>query len=215
MKAKSIFISQAALAAAVLAVFIFSLPAKADIDLSIESVSGTPGSSGTFDVLLTNTGGSSQNIAAFNFELSTTDVNITFNDVTTATTTAPYIFPSSGTGPDIVTPPAGGQTIEAGDYDATFNGTDVAPGATYGIGSVAYSIAGGAGIGEIASISFDLTPTSLSDDNFNNVDFNTASGTITVTTAVTVVPEPSSLLLLGGVLFIASAFLFIRRRSQA
>jgi hypothetical protein len=70
-----------------------------------------------FDVLLTNTGPSSQNIAAFNFELTTVDTNITFTDVTTSTTTAAYIFSDSLFGPDITTFTSA-QSVEAGDLDA-------------------------------------------------------------------------------------------------
>ncbi|MGB6944766.1 MAG: PEP-CTERM sorting domain-containing protein, partial [Bryobacteraceae bacterium] len=122
-----------------------------------------------------------------------------------------YIFPSSFFGPDILTPPAGGQTIEAGDLDATFNGTDVAAGATYGLGSVSYSIAPGATNNEIAAIDFSAYPdTSLSDSNFNNIDFTAESGTITVQTASTV-PEPATALPLAAALLIGAAFLRKRR----
>jgi hypothetical protein len=208
MKEKRITTALAALAIACLFV---STPAKADIVLSIEDVIGAPGSSGTFDVLLTNTGLSSQNIAAFNFELTTADTNISFTDVTTDTTTATYIFPDSFFGPDITTI-ASGQTVEAGDVDATFNGTDVAPGATYGLGSVSYSIAGGATNGEIAEIDFSPYPqTSLSDSDFNNVDFTAQSGTITVQTATSTVPEPGTAFPLAAAMLLA-AFL-IRRRT--
>lgn len=203
--------SKMALAIFAVAALLVSLPAKGDIILSLESVTGAPGSTGMFDVLLQNTGTVSQNIAAFNFVLTTSDPDITFTDVTTDTTTATYIFPSSFFGPDILTPPAGGQTIEAGDLDATFNGTDVAAGATYGLGSVSYSIAPGATNNEIAAIDFSAYPdTSLSDSNFNNIDFTAESGTITVQTASTV-PEPATALPLAAALLIGAAFLRKRR----
>jgi hypothetical protein len=204
-------ISKTALAVVAVAVLLLSVPAKADIVLSLESVTGAPGSTGTFDVLLTNTGSSSQNIAAFNFELTTPDTNISFTDVTTATTTATYIFPSSFFGPDITTI-ASGQTVEAGDVDATFNGTDVAAGATYGIGNVSYSIDPGAINGEIAEVDFAaFTDTSLADSQFNNVGFSSQSGTITVQTST--VPEPSTALPLAGAMLLG-AYL-IRRRWTA
>lgn len=203
--------SKMALAIFAVAALLVSLPAKGDIILSVESVTGAPGSTGMFDVLLQNTGTVSQNIAAFNFVLTTSNPDITFTDVTTDTTTATYIFPSSFFGPDILTPPAGGQTIEAGDLDATFNGTDVAAGATYGLGSVSYSIAPGATNNEIAAIDFSAYPdTSLSDSNFSNVDFTAESGTITVQTASTV-PEPATALPLAATLLIGAAFLRKRR----
>jgi PEP-CTERM motif len=204
MKATFSLISKTAPAVFAIAALLLSVPAKGDIVLSMESVTGAPGSSGAFDVLLTNTGTSSQNIAAFNFELTTADTNITFTDVTTDTTNAPYIFPDSFFGPDITTF-AIDQSVEAGDVDATFNGTDVAPGATYGLGSVAFSIAPGAVNGEVAEVDFSAYPaTSLSDNDGNNVDFTAESGTITVLTS-TAVPEPSTVLLLAaGLLGIAA-----------
>jgi hypothetical protein len=205
------FISKTVPAVLAIAVLLLSVPAKADIVLSLESVTGAPGSTGTFDVLLTNTGPSSQNIAAFNFELTTPDTNITFTDVTTSTTTATYIFPDSFFGPDITTI-AGGQTVEAGDVDATFNGTDVAAGATYGIGNVSYAINPGASNGEIAEVDFAaFTDTSLVDSLFNNVGFSSESGTITVQTSSTTVPEPSTALPLAGAM-LAAAWLIQRRR---
>jgi hypothetical protein len=204
-------ISKTALAVLAVAVLLLSVPAKADIVLSLESVTGAPGSTGTFDVLLTNTGSSSQNIAAFNFELTTPDTNISFTDVTTSTTTATYIFPSSFFGPDITTI-ASGQTVEAGDVDATFNGTDVAAGATYGIGNVSYSIDPGAINGEIAEVDFAaFTDTSLADSQFNNVGFSSQSGTITVQTST--VPEPSTALPLAAALLFGACLM--RRRRTA
>ncbi len=195
--------------ATAIAALLLSVPARADIVLSIEDVTGAPGSTGTFDVLLTNTGPSDQNIAAFNFELTTADTNITFTDVTTSTTTAPYIFPSSFFGPDITTF-AIGQSVEAGDLDSTFVGTDVASGATYGLGNVSYSIDPGAPNGDAATIDFAAYPqTSLTDSDENNVSFTPQSGTITVQTST--VPEPSAAIPLAGALLLAIS-LFRQRR---
>ena len=95
MKTTGGLISKTALSVLTGAALLLSVPAKGSSILSIESVNGAPGSTGTFDVLLTNTGISSQNIAAFNFELTTSDTNIVFTGVSTSTTTATYIFPSS------------------------------------------------------------------------------------------------------------------------
>jgi hypothetical protein len=206
-------ISKTALAVLAIAMLLLSVPAKADIVLSLESVTGAPGSTGTFDVLLTNTGPSSQNIAGFNFELTTADKNITFTDVTTATTTATYIFPSSLFGPDIAIS-AVAQSVEASDLDATGNGTDVASGATYGIGNVSFAIDPGATNGEIAEVDFAaFTDTSLSDSIQNNVDFTPQSGTITVQTSSTTVPEPSTALPLAGAMLLGAWLIQRRRRT--
>src|ERR1022692_1657023 len=186
MKTTCKLISTMAPAVLASAVLLLSVPARGDMILSIESVTGAPGSTGTFDVLLTNTGPSLQNIAAFNFELTTADTNITFNDVTTSTTTAPYIFPSSSYGPDIVTF-AIGQTVEAGDVtnDPTLYGTDVASGAAY-------------------------PQSSLSDNNFTNVPFTAESGTITVQTST--VPEPVTAIPLAGAVLLGASLIRQRRR---
>lgn len=211
MKTTCDFISKTAPAVLAIVVLLLSVPAKADIVLTLESVTGAPGSTGTFDVLLSNTGPAAQNIAGFNFELTTADTNVTFTDVTTATTTAPYIFPTSFFGPDITTF-ATGQSVEAGDLDGTFNGTDVASGATYGLGNVSFAIAQGAVNGETAEIDFSAdASTSLSDNNTNIVDFTAEPGTITVQTSTTV-PEPSTALPLAGAMLLG-AWLIRRRRA--
>jgi hypothetical protein len=189
MKATFSLISKTMPALFAIAVLLVSAPAKGDIILSFEPVTDAPGSTGTFDVLLTNSGPSSQNIAGFNFELTTANTDITFTDVTTATTTATYIFSDSLFGPDITTI-ASGQTAEAADVDATGNGTNVGAGATFGLGSVSFSISPGATNAETAQIDFSPFPaTSLSDMNSLNVGFTAESGTITVASAVAV-PEP-------------------------
>ena len=215
MKFISIFIGNTALAVLAGALLLSSVPAKGDgigIVLSVESVTGAPGSTGTFDVLLENTGTVSQNIAGFAFELSTTDTNITFTDVTTSTTTKPYILAGDSLfGPDILVSTTG-QVIDSGDVSASGNGTDVAPGATYGIGNVGFSIGPGASNGEIAVIDISTFPnTNLTASDLSNVDFTTESGTITVQTTSTV-PEPATALPLAAALLIA-AFLARKRRA--
>jgi hypothetical protein len=202
MKTTGGLIGKTALSVLTAAALLLSVPAKGSSILSIEPVTGAPGSTGIFDVLLTNTGISSQNIAAFNFELTTSDTHITFTGVSTSTTTATYIFPSSFFGPNITTF-AIVQSVEAGDVEGTFVGTNVAPGATYGLGNVSYSIAPGAVNGEIAEIGFAAIPsTSLADSGGNNVDFTTESGTIGVESST--VPEPSTTLPVVGALLVGA-----------
>lgn len=160
---------------------LFAAPGRADIVLSVESVTAAPGATGTFDVLLSNTGASSVNIGAFSFELSTANTDITFGDVTNSTTTAPYIFPD---GLGILTS-TGGQTVSANDIDG-LPSTDVAPGSTYGLGNVSFTVAPTAVDGETATVSFEPYPNTNLTDASNNVDFTATSGTITVT------PEPQT-----------------------
>lgn len=210
MHAKSILITLASVAAFATLV---SLPVKADIVLSTEPVAAAPGSTDDFDVLLTNTGLSTVNIAGFNFELTTSDTNITFTDVTTDTTVAPYIFPDSLFGPDITTI-ASGQTVEAGDVDGSMSGagTDVAPGQTYSLGNVDFTVAADAMNGEIATLDFTPYPgTSLSDASGDNIPFTATQGEIAIAT-VTPVPEPNSAILLAALALVA-ALLAGKRRS--
>jgi hypothetical protein len=186
-------------------------PARADISLSIRPVSAAPGATGTFDVLLANTGVSSVNIAGFSFELSTTNTDITFGDVTTSTVTAPYIFTNSDYGPNIwVT--TGAQIVTASDLDGTPGGDNFAPG-IYGLGLVSFTVSPGAVGGETATVNFDAYPaTSFADGsiNANNIPFSSTPGTITVTST----PEPGFAWPAGavGVALVAGAAL---RRKRA
>jgi len=191
MKVNNTVFTKTVLAISWAALLFWGLPARADVVLSIEPSAAAPGSSGSFDVLLTNTGATAVNIDGFNFQLSTPNPNVTFTDVTTATTVAPYIFPDSLFGPDITTI-ATGQTVEAGDVDASGNGTEVTAGATYSLGDVSYDIASAAMVGDTAIVSFEPYPsTSLADMNSNNVSFTAVPGTITVALGITPTPEPS------------------------
>lgn len=189
--------------------------ASASIVLSTEPVTATPGSSGSFDVLLTNEGPDAQNIAGFNFSITTGDANITFTDVTTATTTAPYIFSTSLFGPDIVTTTSG-QNVVAGDLDGSASGagTDVAAGQTFGLGLVSFTVDGAATPSEVATLTFDPYPaTSLSDSDANNVDFTTQDGSITIVSNVIATPEPGQFLPVA--LGLAALLAFRLRKRQA
>jgi hypothetical protein len=94
--------------------------------------------------------------------------------------------------------------------DATFLGTNIASGATYGLGNVSFSINSGALNGEIAQIDFVAFPsTSLADSGGNNVPFTAESGAITLESST--VPEPSTTVPLGGALLVGAWL--IRRRT--
>ena len=70
-----------------------AFPCHAGLVIQAPNLSVTPGSSGTFDVLLLNTnssGGDSFNVAADTIRLSLTGpLDVAFTDVTIGTTTAP------------------------------------------------------------------------------------------------------------------------------
>jgi len=190
-------------------------PARADISLSIQPVSAGVGASGSFDVLLTNTGVSPVNIAGTAFELSTTNTDITFTDVTINTVTEPYIFATSDFGPDILLGvTGGGQVVSAIDLDGSLGapGTSVAAGATYGIGLVSFNVALTAVDGETATLNFDAYPaTSFSDSGGGNIPFTPNSGTIDVTD----VPEPGFGWPAGAVGVALAAVAALRRKRAA
>jgi len=190
-------------------------PARADISLSIQPVSAGVGASGSFDVLLTNTGVSPVNIAGTAFELSTTNTDITFTDVTIGTVTEPYIFTTSEFGPDILLGvTGGGQVVSAADLDGSLGapGTSVAAGAMYGIGLVSFSVAPGAVGGETAVVNFDAYPaTSFSDSAGDNISFTPNSGTIDITET----PEPGFAWPVGAVGVALAAVAALRRKRAA
>jgi len=204
---------------AALAVFaLFVPPARADIVLSLQSpITASPNTTGdAFDVLLTNTGASAVNIAAFSFGITTSDTDITFTDANTSTSD-PYIFFGDSfvviNGFDLATtPPPLGQTLVASDLSNSGAGTNVGPGSTLGIGHVLFNVANGAALGPEA-VTFEAYPTtSLADSSGDNLTFTANAGTADVASAVTAVPEPATAGLLVCALM-GCATLVRRRRA--
>src|SRR5262249_52342784 len=79
-----------------------ALPCRAaGLVMEVPNLTGPPGSSGSFDVLLVNTnpaGGASYDVAADSIELAVLGpLGATFTGVSIDTTTAPYIYVTSGT----------------------------------------------------------------------------------------------------------------------
>jgi hypothetical protein len=191
-----------------------SLPAYADLIVSIQSVAANPGSSGnTFDVLLADNGSPGVSVAGFNFDIQTADPDITFTGVFTSTASALYIFAGNSLlGPEIddqLSP-----TLTAADFaisgSATLNSGDVV-----GLGQVTFAVSPTATPGPF-TVSFvtsgGTADNSFSDPNGNNVPIDSfTSGTITVAPgASNGTPEPSSfLLMLTGTAALAG---LLRRR---
>jgi hypothetical protein len=176
----------------------------AGLVLSVENVTTTAGSLGSFDVLITNTNptnGASYGVAADVLDVSLTGTTgVEFTGVTIATTTAPYIFPVSSTGP--------GNPLSFSQFPNTqFFASDsdlqttspyeqlIAPGQSYGLAHVTYQVMAGAApsMGTISILS-DLAgdETSLTDYEGNSVGFSTSDGSFVVASTV---PEPSALVL--------------------
>ena len=173
--------------------------ALADVILSLESVSAAPGSTGNqFDVLLTNTGPSSLNVAGFSFSLSAANLEIIFTGATTATA-ATYIFAGNSLfGPTIASIP-NTQTVEASDlFDLPLSGATIAANSTVGLGRIAFTISNGATAG-VFPVTFGAFPgTSLSDPNALDIPINgLMSGNITIAGNATV-PEPSAFLMVAS-----------------
>ena len=188
MKHKMSFLNFGFMAAALM---FCAIPAHATLIISVEPVSAAPGTSGTFDVLLTDSGSPGVSIQGFSFELQASSAAISFTGAFTSTATPTYIF--SGTslfGPEIddQTSP----TLIASDAasgPATLNSGDVV-----GLGQVSYTVSPAAAPGPV-TISFTggAAGNNLSDPLGASIPIDTfTSGTINITST----PEPSSLLMM-------------------
>jgi PEP-CTERM motif len=169
---------------------------RAGLVIEAPNLSLAPGSAGSFDILITSTGGSFS-VAGDDVELSLTGLSgVSFTGVSIATVT-PYIYGADsattegftftlstfpGTAFEVFDffYPAGAQTIDAGD--------------TFGLVNVQYSVAADATPGASGSLAFG-PDTMVSDANGNIVTASTPNGSITI--AGLSVPEPSSVLMLA------------------
>jgi hypothetical protein len=177
--------------------FLSVLPARANVILTIQSLTANSNTTGNFlDVILTNTGPSSVSIDGFFFGFQTADTNISFTDVTTNTALG-YIFAGNSLfGPDL-TGPISGQSVNTGDL-ASGAAATVGSGSTVGLGHVFFNVAAG-DVPGVHAVTFVPASTSLSDAAGAPVTINTlVDGAITVSSTV---PEPSFVMPLASVLF--------------
>jgi hypothetical protein len=190
------FRSMLTIAAFVAALSILATPARSSVVFGIQpGLSAGPGSTGNnFDVVLQNTGPADVNIDTFNFEVYTTDNDITFSQSSVNTTTVPYIF--SGNSFDVVfgltlNTMSPGQSMDGIDNTNT-PGTFIVLGAgkTLGLGSVSYDVLATAPIGSTATITFNLSNTSVSFLGAT-LDSTAQQG------SVDIVPEPGTLAIVG------------------
>ena len=178
----------------------------------------TPGSSGSFDVLLTNTnaaGGASFGVSLDSLDLALSgSPGIAFTNVT-IDTVAPYIYTVSATtlpGSDPlnfgIAFPNTGFTVADSDGASPFFQT-VNPGDTFGLANVSYSVSptfSGADSITIASLNVG---TSLSDINGNAIPFTATNGSFSLST----IPEPSSMFLAATAVLIGIGAVVRRRRA--
>jgi hypothetical protein len=193
------------------AALFLAVPARANIIISVGDVFAIAGSTGNgIDVTLTNTGPSAINVGGFNFQISTSDTDITFQS-TTISTLAPYVFLGDslfGSPINTCTSPCG-QSIDGSDLAASA-GDLVAAGATVGLGHVLFDVAGGATPGPFVVTLAGFPGTSLAGaaPAGANIPIDTfTDGQITITA----VPEPASALLLISAL---GALVAVKRRRR-
>lgn len=214
------------LAISMLAVGLGTTSAYADTMYSISPalISAAPGDVGdAFDVLLTDTGQTALSIAAFSFEVSVNDTDITLTGAdysTAASVGVPYIFAGDSFFQDFGSPlnfcnldGCSNQILDASDVTDDVAGIAVAPGGTANLGEVFFNVAPGA-LPTLASLTFTgevsdvANANNLSDPAGDGIAVDSFSGgSISIASAATVTPEPSSLLLgLSGIVPLAGWF---------
>jgi hypothetical protein len=205
-------------------------PARADVIFSIDpvTVSASPGDVGdAFDVVLTNSSNASSNIsiAAFFFEVTVADADITLTGADYSTGAIPYIFAGDSfdeinalglSFAGIDTTP---QTLQAGDVTNDVTNVVLTPGESLALGEVLFNVAPGATPGPF-TVSFTGSTgvanlNDLSDASGDTINVDTFdSGTIQVSGTSTV-PEPATTPFLAGALLIGVLFIRKRRRHLA
>jgi hypothetical protein len=169
--------------------------------LNAANFDGKPGSTGSFLVTLTNTDATDAILSAYQIQMTTNVVGLSFTGVAQPMPPDPaYVFPG-GTGPtssDFGPPPPSTPvtTFTAVDFSVASSGFDtLAGGQTYGVLRVDFAVAPTAppGMGQVSFVSpgssaTDLTQ--LTDGSGNLITFAAING------IASVVPEPSSAVLL-------------------
>jgi hypothetical protein len=179
----------------VLAAMLVGLPpgaAEAALVLQANSVTASAGGSGSFDLMLIDTGGTFQ-VSGFSVELSVAPSSgIKFTGVTAGTTTATYIF---GT---LQAPPLSSALFPVTDFTAS-DSSMTAPGFVtlstigqmVGLEHVSFSVAAGTLAGPVALSIVGGSNTQILDLNANLLPFSATNGTVTVSSSA--VPEPPSI----------------------
>jgi hypothetical protein len=180
MKRWNLYATAVALAA-------MAMPASGGVIFEIESVFASPGSAGTIEVDVQNTGGSSIVIGGFSFEIpGDSDIDFTGAGFSTS---APYIFAGDSFDQANSLPLniSTGPSLSANDISNSGNGDTLGAGQTAGLALVTFTVSPAAALGPV-TISFSTDPedTSLFDPDENPIPIDSfVSGTIDV------VPEPS------------------------
>lgn len=199
--------------------------ARADLFVSVQPAvtSVSAGGSGTFELILSNTGPSAVDIATFNYQLQIAETApVMFTGVSSATSIQPYIFGVDGFGiGGIVGNDSGFNTLTVSDFLNNFVPPDVpvslAAGGFASLGLVSFSVDAAAAPQDVAVlINNDIDFTFLAATNTGRIVpiaiDGVSPGTIRITG--TSVPEPASLamLTLGAAGLLATTRARWRRR---
>jgi hypothetical protein len=182
------------------------------VTLEINSVFVSPGSAGTLEVDIQNTGGASIVIGGFNFEIGAdSDIDFTAADFSTS---APYIFAGDSFDQAIsvlLNTSLPGSSLSAGDISNSGDGDTLGAGQTAGLALLTFNVSPTAALGPV-TVSFftDPSDTNLSDQNGNDIPIDSfVSGTIDV------VPEPSGAAMLLAALMGLGAWRLVRAKPDA
>src|SRR5271156_4067212 len=180
-------------------------PYTPTFSIAPSAISANAGDVGdSFDVVLTNDATSTENIsiAAFAFEISVINPDITLTGADFNTGAIPYIFPLSDSfvalNPPFTLNIDSGQTLDASDLTNDGAGITIAPGQSVALGDILFDVASGAAPG-LFPVSFTGVPSggvvvdsnNLSDPNGIAVNVETFSGG-TISIGGTSVPEPNA-----------------------
>lgn len=184
-----------------LLLLLLSSPSRADLVLTAPNLSATQGSSGSFDLVITDTdpvGSAPLKIAGFGIEFEVSGAGVQFTDTTTGTA-PPYLYVGNSfddingfTMDATVVPYPKSHLIVSDLANDVPLFQIVNPGDTFGVTHVSFSVDGGATPG-LRNLTFDRVNliTTFSDPNGVLIPVTSIDGSI----AVSAVPEPTSALL--------------------
>ena len=183
----------------------FSANASATYSIGPAAVSARPGDVGdSFDVLFTNNGPGDLSVAAFSFEVSVADPDITLTGASYTTVVSPYIFAGNSLFQDNSEPlnfvnvdGYSPQILDAADVTNDGTGVIVSPGESVDLGTVQFNVANPAqtgpfGVSFTGEVSDVANANNLSTPDGVGISVDNFSGG---TISVSPVPEPSLLLL--------------------
>jgi hypothetical protein len=170
-------------------------PCRANLVIEAPSITVAPGSSGSFDVLITSTGGTFS-VAADDIELTLAGLStVSFTGISIATVT-PYIYGANSAslnGSTFIIN-VSSNDVEAFDFEYPSGSQTINTNGVFGLLNVQYTVAANAVPGSTGTLGIG-PDTSLSDETGNTVSFTSQNGSVTV--ASSIIPEPSSAALLA------------------